>query len=105
MTDHLPAAGTCPPTLPAMLRKVDRLARQSRFTGKTAEEFAVWHAETKQLLQKPPGLDKMELCPPQPVYMDDTWLEDRLLHEVCSGPHRWHGEHLREYLSLLWPCT
>ncbi len=27
--------------------------------------------------------------------------EDRLLHEVCSGPHRWHGEHLEENMRTL----
>ncbi len=29
-------------------------------------------------------------------------VPDRLLHEVCDGPHQWHGEHLRENLQSLW---
>lgn len=31
--------------------------------------------------------------------------EDRLLHEVCEGPHRWHGEKLSDYLKKLYPYT
>ncbi|MGM9603960.1 MAG: alpha/beta hydrolase family protein [Faecousia sp.] len=81
MTDRLPAAEECWPTLPAMLRKFDQLARQSRFTGSTVEEFAVWREETKTLLQKLLGLDKMELCPPQSVYMDGILLEGGIRRE------------------------
>lgn len=81
MTDRLPAAENCWPTLPVMLRKFDRLARQSRFTGSTAEAFAVWRKETRTLLQKLLGLDKMELCPPQPVYMDGTVLTEGIRRE------------------------
>lgn len=81
MTNPLPTAASCWPTLPAMLRKFDRLARQSRFTGSTPEDFAVWRTETRQLLQTLLGFDKMELCPLQPVYMDSTMLEEGIRRE------------------------
>lgn len=29
---------------------------------------------------------------------------ERLIHEVCEGPHQWHGEHLSENLQFLWQC-
>lgn len=25
----------------------------------------------------------------------------KLIHEICEGPHRWHGEHLQTYLNAL----
>ena len=75
-----------------MLRKFDRLARQSRFAGSTAEAFAVWRKETRTLLQKLLGLDKMELCPPQPVYMDGTVLTGESAGSI--GAFRWNRKSL-----------
>lgn len=30
-------------------------------------------------------------------------VPEKLIHEVCEGPHRWHGEHLQTHLNALSP--
>lgn len=32
---------------------------------------------------------------------DRMGVSDRLIHEICEGPHAWHGEHLQENLKRL----
>lgn len=51
-------------SLTGMLRKFDRYARQSRFSGKTAEEWMVWQKVTRNPLHNLLGLGKMEMCDP-----------------------------------------
>ena len=35
------------PTLPAMQKKYDKLARKDRFTGTTQADFALWRPEAR----------------------------------------------------------
>ncbi|WP_099468690.1 dienelactone hydrolase family protein [Konateibacter massiliensis] len=44
------------------LKKKFDEGRKSKFTGKTQEEFESWKANTRELLKKLIGLDKMESC-------------------------------------------
>lgn len=71
MTD-LPTPETVYPTLPGMLRKFDRYAHQDRFTGKTPEEYKMWCEKARNLLHALLGLDKMDICPPMPVLMEQS---------------------------------
>lgn len=66
MTESLPTIENNYPTLPAMLRRFSRCARQSRFEGGTAAEFLRWQRETRALLSGLLGLEKMESCPLEP---------------------------------------
>ena len=87
MTDKrkiLPPIDNCYGTLPSMLRKYDRYARKDRFAGETREEFEQWQNQMRKLLWGLLGLDKMELCPPEPV-----------TEEVTSLPGGIRREHVR----------
>ncbi len=66
---ELPPIETVYPALPGMLRKFDRYARRSRFTGDTVREWKNWQCGTVTLLQNLLGLAKMEPCSPDPVLL------------------------------------
>lgn len=63
---ELPPVSQVYPTLPSLLRKFDRYARQDAFAGHTAAEFEAWREKMKNLLRELLGLDKMETTPMEP---------------------------------------
>lgn len=65
-TTELPSIREVYPTMPSMLRKFDRYARQDAFSGQTREDFLCWQEGMKKLLRDLQGLDKMETCPLAP---------------------------------------
>lgn len=68
-------------SLAGFLRKFDRNARQSRFTGETAEEWVIWRGKTRNLLRDLLGLDKMEMCSLTPVRGEQEFLPDGVVRE------------------------
>ena len=62
------------PTLPAMQKKYDKLARKDRFTGTTQADFAQWRAEARARLRDLLGMDCMEPCDLQPQLLERTDL-------------------------------
>ncbi len=98
----VPMSTTTDPSLPeisrvygslaGMLRKFNRHARQSRFTGSTAEEWTIWRDHTRKLLRDLLGLDKMELCPLTPVRGEKELLPGGITREywrVQVEPEVW----------------
>jgi len=83
-TDRFPKIPACYGTLPSMLRKFDRYARQDLFSGTTREEFASWQSNMRRLLKNLLGLDKMEGC-----------LLSSVTEEVVILPGGIHREHVR----------
>lgn len=84
MTDekrNLPKIHTCYGTLPSMLRKFDKYARQDCFAGHTREEFEAWREEVKQLLEDLLGLKKMEKSSLRPVTEEVTILPGNIRRE------------------------
>lgn len=76
-----PEISSCYGTLPSMLRKFDRYARQDRFTGDTGEELLVWQSRMRQLLEALLGFDKMELSSLDPVAEEVTLLPGGIRRE------------------------
>ncbi len=68
-------------TLPSMLRKFDRYARQDRFTGTTPQQFEAWRTQTRSLLNGLLGMDKMENCKPEPEQMPSAITAEGILRE------------------------
>ncbi len=104
-SQEFPEIRTCYKSLPSMLRKFDRYARQDSFAGKTREEFEQWRMKTRRLLHGLLGLDKMETCSLSPVVEDvivlpggirrehlriqvepDVWMTMYLLIPPGAGP-------------------
>lgn len=84
MTDEkrtLPKIDTCYGTLPSMLRKFDKYARQDRFAGRTREEFEEWRERTLKLLGQLLGLEKMEKSSLRPVTEEVTILPGNIRRE------------------------
>lgn len=77
----LPPISQIYPTLPSMLRKFDRYARQDAFSGHTAAEFEAWQKRSKALLTGLLGLEKMEQTDPAPVCMETTSLPGGIRRE------------------------
>lgn len=80
MTD-LPKLDTVYPALPGMLRKYDRFARHSCFTGTTVQDWKRWRGETISLLHNLLGLEKMEFCDPSPVHLEDVPVGEGIRRE------------------------
>lgn len=80
-TTELPPIGRVYPTLPSLLRKYDKYARQDAFPGGSAEEFLRWRQKAKKQLWNLLGLKKMEACPPEPVNTESVPLPGGILRE------------------------
>lgn len=78
---ELPPIEKVYPTLPSLLRKFDRYARQDAFAGETAEEFLAWQEKMKSLLWDLLGLDKMEQCALDPVKTESVELPGGIVRE------------------------
>lgn len=76
-----PRIGACYGTLPSMLRKFDRFARQDRFRGGDQEAFEQWRGRMRRLLRELLGLDKMEDCPLDPSVEDVVLLPEGIRRE------------------------
>ncbi len=76
-------------SLPGMLRKFDKYARQDAFAGSTAEEFERWKKESRETLKELLGLKYMENCPLEPrleecVTLDGGIVREKVLIQVES---------------------
>lgn len=69
------------PTLPAMQRKYDALARKDAFTGTTRAEFEVWRTEARAQLRSLLGMDLLELCNLQPRLLERVRLPGNITRE------------------------
>lgn len=78
---QLPQIKTCYGSLAGMLRKFDRHARQSCFTGQTAQEWQLWREKTRTLLQGLLGFSKMEKSPLTPVQGETETLAGGILRQ------------------------
>lgn len=80
-TTELPPIREVYPTLPSLLRKFDRYARQDAFSGQTRPEFLLWQEKMKSLLWDLLGLAKMEPCPLDPVKTESAALPGGIVRE------------------------
>lgn len=80
MTELPPIAETYA-SLPSLLRKYDRYARQMRFTGGDREAFLSWQREARTKLHTLLGLEKMENCPLEPRCTESVTLPDGIRRE------------------------
>lgn len=69
------------PTLPAMQRKYDRLARKEYFRGTSAAEFENWRTQTRTRLRQLLGMDLMETCPLCPQILEEITLPGDILRQ------------------------
>ena len=69
------------PTLPAMQRKYDRLARKEYFRGSSAAEFENWRTQTRTRLRQLLGMDLMETCPLCPQILEEITLPGDILRQ------------------------
>lgn len=69
------------PTLPAMQRKYDHLARKEYFRGSSAAEFENWRTQTRTRLRQLLGLDLMETCPLCPQILEEITLPGDILRQ------------------------
>lgn len=77
----LPSISSSYGSLAGFLRKFDRNARRSRFTGETAEEWVIWREKARNLLRDLLGLGKMEMCSLTPVRGEQEFLPDGIVRE------------------------
>lgn len=92
-----PLIDACYETLPSMLRKFDRYARKSYFQGNGREEFETWKIQTRELLYKLFGLDKMEKSSLDPVMEEQKTLPDGIRREhvrIQVEPDVWMSMYL-----------
>ena len=80
MTELPPIEQNCP-TLPSLLRKYDRYARQMRFTGEDRETFLSWQRAAREKLSCLLGLEKLEACPLEPKCTERVTLPDGIRRE------------------------
>lgn len=78
---ELPPIAQVYPTLPSLLRKFDRYARQSAFAGHTGAEFEAWRKEIRALLWDLLSLERMEACQPEPIKTEAVTLEVGIVRE------------------------
>ena len=69
------------PTLPAMQRKYDRLARKEYFRGSSAAEFESWRTQTRTRLRQLLGMDLMETSPLCPQILEEVSLPGDILRQ------------------------
>lgn len=69
------------PTLPAMQRKYDHLARKEYFRGSSAAEFENWRTQTRTRLRQLLGMDLMETCPLCPQILEEITLPGDILRQ------------------------
>lgn len=69
------------PSLPAMLRKYDKLARKDAFGGATAAEFEAWRAAARSKLRALLGLELLENCELSPRVLSRTELPGGITRE------------------------
>lgn len=68
-------------SLAGMLAKYDRLGRRDKFKGAGLDDYTLWRQETRKLLRKLIGLDKMEVCPLKPLLEERILLQDGIVRE------------------------
>ena len=68
-------------SLPGMLKKFDKYARQDNFTGKTREEFEVWKEKSRETIKELLGWKYMETCPLEPKLEERIELESGIVRE------------------------
>lgn len=66
----LPRVQVCRGSLAGLLRKYDRMARKSKFTGDSPADFCRWQKEAGEILHGLLGLDRMERCPLCPTELE-----------------------------------
>lgn len=68
-------------SLAGMLRKYDSMNRKNRFCASGIQEYEIWKKETRLLLSRLLGLDRMENCPLNPVTEERITLKNGILRE------------------------
>lgn len=79
-------------SLPGMLRKYDKYARQDAFSGHTPEEFEVWREKTREKLWELLGMKYMETCPLEPRLEERVVLDGGIVREkvvIQVEPDTW----------------
>lgn len=79
-------------SLPNMLKKFDKYARQDAFTGSTLEEFKAWREQTRKTLWGLLGLDRMETCDLEPRLEERCTLDNGIVREkvvIQVEPDTW----------------
>ncbi len=69
------------PSLPSMLGRFDKYARQDCFAGTTREELVLWQQRMRRLLSGLLGIPKMETCPLNAVVEDVVLLPGNIRRE------------------------
>ena len=69
------------PSLPSMLGKFDKYARQDCFAGTTREELVLWQQRMRRLLSGLLGIPKMETYPLNAVVEDVVLLPGNIRRE------------------------
>lgn len=67
-------------SLPGMLKKFDKYARQDAFTGEP-KDFALWQQESRDTIRKLLGLQYMESCPLEPRLEERITLDNGIVRE------------------------
>ncbi len=68
-------------SLPTMLKKYDKYARNDYFKGSTKEEFEAWGVQTREALKELLGMQYMETCPLEPKVEERVSLEGGIVRE------------------------
>lgn len=68
-------------SLPGMLKKFDKYARQDAFTGKTPGEFELWKKHARETIKELLGWKYMETCPLEPRMEEKVTLEGGIIRE------------------------
>lgn len=79
-------------SLPGMLKKFDRYARQDRFRGSTAEELQEWQRKSRECLKDLVGWRRMESCGLCPRTEESVELENGIVREkvlIQVEPETW----------------
>lgn len=79
-------------SLPTMLKKYDKYARNDYFKGSTKEEFEAWGVQTKEALKELLGMQYMETCPLEPKLKEKVTLEGGIVREkviIQVEPDTW----------------
>ncbi len=79
-------------SLPAMLKKYDKYARQDAFRGSSCEEFEDWKKKGRKTIRELLGMQYMETCPLEPKVEEVVTLDDGIVREkviIQVEPDTW----------------
>jgi len=68
-------------SLAGMLSKYEKYGNKDRFRGSNLTEFLLWQQEIRKMLMKLIGLDRMDVCPLNPVLAERIELKEGIIRE------------------------